>query len=315
MLPGRPCGAPVSTLPLRAKPCSPDSSTVPPSPAVLPPRAVTRPAIVVCSVLSTVTRPPPPACRASAATRAPAAITVRRDVPAGAGPLPAARAAVVPTATSPPPPAPEADRRAPRASVVVSLPATTTVPPLLPGVRPSAARRPSITTEPPVPATSMRPVRPSTVLAWMVPPARTSVCTTPSAATALSCTTPPSAAMVPVLVTSAVTGLPSGPAGTCRTCPVTLMATRPSPYMSSVWVAAPASTTWPSFALMVPELATEGATSAASPACRTVIVPRLSMRAFALPGWSNTILPAIRLAFVMPAALTTTLCALTWAPW
>ena len=121
--------------------------------------------------------------------------------------------------------------------------------------------------------------------------------------------------MVPVLVTSAVTGLPSAPRGAWRTWPVTSIDTSPSPYMSSVWVAAPASTTWPSRALITPELATEGATSAASPACFTVIVPRLSIRAFGLAAWSNTMRPAMKFWLVMPGALTTMDCVLTCAPW
>jgi len=66
---------------------------------------------------------------------------------------------------------------------------------------------------------------------------------------------------------------------------------------------------------MTPEFATEGATSAARPACFTVMMPWLSTRAFGLAAWSKTILPAMKLRLVMPAALTMTLCALTSAPW
>ncbi len=65
---------------------------------------------------------------------------------------------------------------------------------------------------------------------------------------------------------------------------------------------------------MVPELATEGATRAASPACLTVMVPAFSMRAPGLPAWSNTILPAMKFWLVMPGALTMRLWALTWEP-
>ena len=65
---------------------------------------------------------------------------------------------------------------------------------------------------------------------------------------------------------------------------------------------------------MVPELATRGATSAASPACLTVMLPWLSMRAFGSPGWSNFMTPAMKFWLLMPAALTITPAALTWAP-
>ena len=115
--------------------------------------------------------------------------------------------------------------------------------------------------------------------------------------------------MVPVLVTSAVC-----PPGACRTSLLTSSATSPSPYMSSVWVTAPASTTVPSFAVMTPELATWGATKAASPACLMVIVPALSMRAVALPGWSNTSLPAMKFLLLMLEDETTRPAAFTCAP-
>ena len=102
----------------------------------------------------------------------------------------------------------------------------------------------------------------------------------PSAARAVSCTVPPSAMITPVLVTSAVAALPSLPTGACITWLVTSSDSSPSPNRSSVAVFAPASTTWPSFAEIVPELATCGATSAARPACWTVMVPWLSIFAF-----------------------------------
>jgi hypothetical protein len=55
------------------------------------------------------------------------------------------------------------------------------------------------------------------------------------------------------------------PFGALCTCLVTLIDTSPSPYRSSVSASAPARTTVPSRALIVPELRTCGATSAASP--------------------------------------------------
>jgi hypothetical protein len=68
-------------------------------------------------------------------------------------------------------------------------------------------------------------------------------------------------------------------------------------------------------ALITPELATEGATSAASPACLTVMVPRLPIRAFGFGASVNAMRPAMKFWLVMPAALTITLCAFTCEPW
>ena len=68
-----------------------------------------------------------------------------------------------------------------------------------------------------MPETSTRPVCDPTVGAAIVPPAETAVVTTPSAARAVRTTVPPGARMVPVLVTSAVTGCP--PTCTCVTWP------------------------------------------------------------------------------------------------
>ena len=314
-VPRAPCGAEVSARPVRRKPASPESSTVPPLPEARPPRALTVPPTDVDCVLSTVTRPPWPAPVASADTRAPVATSVRAEVPVGAGPLPVARASVVPSATVPPPAWPLAEMRAVGATTVARLPATVTVPPMVPATRPAAATCPSMTTEPPVPVISIRPAWPPAVSAWTLPPARTRFCTTPSAARAVSTMVPPSAAIVPVLVTSAVTILPSGPTGAWRTCFVTSMETSPSPYMSMVCAAAPASTTWPMRAVMTPELATDGATNAASPASFTVMAPWFSIRASGRAAWSNTMRPAMKFWVEMPAALTTTLWALTWEPW
>ena len=47
--------------------------------------------------------------------------------------------------------------------------------------------------------------------------------------------------------------------------------------------------------MIMPELATCGATSAARPACLTVMVPWLSIFAFGLlPAWSNFMTPAMK---------------------
>ena len=54
-----------------------------------------------------------------------------------------------------------------------------------------------------------------------------------------------------------------------------------------MWVIAPASTTVPSLALIVPELTTRGATNAASPACPTVMVPLLTIAAFGFAAFPN----------------------------
>src|ERR1700726_3177253 len=65
---------------------------------------------------------------------------------------------------------------------------------------------------------------------------------------------------------------------------------------------------------MMPELATEGATSAASPFCATVIVPAFSIRAFGFPGWSNRIWPAMKFAFEMFDGVAIRLLTLTCEP-
>ena len=62
---------------------------------------------------------------------------------------------------------------------------------------------------------------------------------------------------------------------------------------------------------MVPVLLTAGATRAARPACFTVMVPALAMRAPGRAGWSNARWPDMKFWLVMPAALTMTLCAFT----
>src|SRR5665213_189492 len=73
--------------------------------------------------------------------------------------------------------------------------------------------------------------------------------------------------------------------------------------------------TLPSLARMTPELATPGATSAASPLCATVIVPALTTRALgSADGRSNFMLPARKLALVMSLGVASRLLALTWEP-
>ena len=213
------------------------ASTTPPSPPCGPPRAVSSPSMLVDCVLSVVTIPPLPPPVPLAETVAPASTTTRRAVRAGMAtdpPLPSAacrpacaRASVVPSATVPPGP-PLAVTTAPSATRTVSVALTATVPPAAPAA-PSAPTRPSTRTEPPTPAMSIRPARPATVFARIVPPARTKSCTIPSAARAVICTDPPSAITVPVFVTSAVTALPSRPNGACVTARVTSIDTSPSP--------------------------------------------------------------------------------------
>ena len=305
-----PAGAPVSIrLPIAR--VWPEISIAPPSPPALPPRAVRVPFAVVLPVLTRPMVPPRPFWRALAAIRAPASIVTL--VAAGARTVvpPRTRAALVPIAIVPPPMSPLAVTWAGAATRTAPVAWATTVPP---GPRPSAATRPSICTDPPMPDSTIVPVRPSTVLAWMRPPDCTSVCTSPSAAAAVRSTVPPSARIVPLLVTSATTGLPSGPLGTWRTWRVMSIDSSPSPYRSSVWVSAPARMTWPSLAWITPELATRGATSAASPASRTVMVPAFETCAPGFGAWSNTMRPAMKLAGVIPAALTISPAVSTCAP-
>ena len=121
---------------------------------------------------------------------------------------------------------------------------------------------------------------------------------------------PPSAVIAPVLVTSA-----SPLAGRCRTGESTSSESSPSPCRSTACVWAPARTTRPRRAVILPRLATWGATSAASPASRTVISPWFSMRASARPGWSNTIRPPrMKAPFAILAVETSSPAASTCAP-
>ena len=115
--------------------------------------------------------------------------------------------------------------------------------------------------------------------------------------------------MTPVLETSAVT-----PDGAWVTWFVTSSDSSPSPYRSSVAVCAPASTTCPSVAEIVPEFATLGATKAARPALAMVIVPSLTTRAFGAAGWLKFMDPAMKSASWIPAAVTIRPDVLTCAP-
>ena len=85
-----------------------------------------------------------------------------------------------------------------------------------------------------------------------------------------------------------------------------------SPYMSSVKLLPDASATVPSVAVMVPELRTPGATSAAKPPLEAVIVPLLTIDASGRPGMLKLYRPAMKSAFLMslvvarkPAVFTT----------
>ena len=73
---------------------------------------------------------------------------------------------------------------------------------------------------------------------------------------------------------------------------------------------------------MVPRLATCGATSAASPASRMVMLPAFSIRASGRPAWSNTMRPARKFSLEMlaveaisPAASTCAPCEKTTPDW
>src|SRR6185312_13885624 len=216
-------------------------------------------------------------------------------------------------ATVPPPAWPEALIAALGASATAPVVFTATEPPDWPGALPAADTVPAMITSPPRPDISTwpawPPVRVFTVSATIRPPALTRVCTTPSTASAVMTTLPPLATTRPSLVTSALV-----PSGAVATCFVTLMLTSPSPYRSSVWVSAPARMTVPMLARMTPELTTRGATSAARPCSFIVMVPWLTIWAPGFGAWSNTILPAMKLLLLIPAADTTSPAVFTTAP-
>ncbi len=267
--------------------------------------------MLVLALLSRVMVPPLPLRVAFAFTTAPGATVTVRAIGAVArdGPA-AARASVVPSATVPPPLRPETSIFAAAATVTPPSASACTPPP----VEPRALRSPCTTSDPPTPFSTMLPPGPLPPLVEIFPPAVTRLVTMPSAAAAVSVIVPPWARIVPVLVTSAVTFWPSAPTGTCLTWPVTSIASSPSPYRSTVWVVAPASTTWPMRALMTPWFATAGATSAASPLCLTVIVPLLMTIAFGLPGMEKLVFPAMKALLAMSAVEITSELTLTWLP-
>ena len=182
--------------------------------------------MTVLLLLSTVMVPPLPLRVAFACTTAPRATVTEAALGAlvSDGPA-AARASVVPSATVPPRLLPETSILAVEATVTPPSASACTAPP----VAPVAVMSPSITSDPPMPPSTMVPPRPRPPSAEIVPPAVTRLVTIPSAAAAVSVTEPPCARMVPVLVTSAVTFRPSAPTGTCVTWPVTSIASSPSP--------------------------------------------------------------------------------------
>ncbi len=225
-----PAGALVSTLPSRVIAPALDTSTKPPLPLVLPPFAAISPETVVVPLLSATTLPPSPVALALARTLAPASTVTVCAVIVGVTPVPPlARARVVPSATVPPPASPETETRPPDATFTARVAASSTSPPFVPGAAPRAPTSPSTVIEPPMPAIRSVPVWSPTELACSLPPAETRVCTIPSAARAVSVILPPSATIVPELVTSAVTFFPSGPMGACVTWPVTSIDTSLSP--------------------------------------------------------------------------------------
>ena len=189
-----------------------------------------------------------------------------------------------PISTLPPPRRPDASIFA-LASLMCS-PLTTTVPPVVPRCLPAAEIVPASLMVcagapagllPPVAALStIRPLRWPIESARMTPLVLMTESTTARAAAAVSSTRPPFALMVPflVLLTSDLSGLP---VATSITLDAILSPTASvislSPYMSSVKLLPDASATVPSVAVMVPELRTPGATSAAKPPLVAVIRP------------------------------------------
>ncbi len=175
-----------------------------------------------------MTWPPFPVPSASAARVALCATVTSAAAGAATDGPPFARAMVVPTAITPPPAWPDASSLAPGATVTDFVAVTSIEPPVVPGCVPRAASWPWIVTDPPIPAITMLPVRAPPAVARpgaaMLPPASTRLVTRPSTAAAVSRTVPPWAAMVPVLVTSAMP-----PPGACVTCFVTSSEISPSP--------------------------------------------------------------------------------------
>ena len=165
-------------------------------------------------------------------------------------------------------------------------PLTTIVPPVVPRCLPAAEIVPASLMVcagapagllPPVAALStIMPLWRPIELALITPLVLMTESTTARAAAAVSSTRPPLALSVPLLVllTSDLSGRP---VATSMTLLAMLSPTASvislSPYMSSVKLLPDASATVPSVAVMVPELRTPGATSAAKPPLVAVILP------------------------------------------
>ncbi len=170
----------------------------------------------------------------------------------------------------------------------------TTLPPFSPADRPEASSEPLIATTPFSPPPRMiLPWRCATVLASTMPDMLIAWSSTFLARLAVICTVPPSARILPALLTAALMGWPSGPT-ICRvTLSSTAMLISLSPKKSTVKLLADTSATLPRRALITPLLATPGATSATRPPSATLIVPSLTTVAFGLvEGWLKLYLPA-----------------------
>lgn len=177
--------------------------------------------------------PPPAAPDASTrawsdrTTRSPNRAT-RPPRPSGAAPraetVPVCVIATVAWTRAEPPRAPSTRNSPPMRIVgaaISSSPPAKTAPPC-------AEIAPSTATAPPTPRSATAPGRSAVELAAIRPEWRTTSSTRPLAASAPSNTRPPSAAITPVLVTSA-----APPPGAVRTACVTSIASNPSPARSS----------------------------------------------------------------------------------
>ena len=146
------------------------------------------------------------------------------------------------------------------------------------------------------------PLREPIELARMIPLVLMTESTTVRAAAAVSSTRPPFALSVPflVLLTSDLSGRPVATSMTLdEMWSPTASVISLSPYMSRVKLLPEASATVPSSAVMVPELRTPGATSAANPPLVAVIRPRLTIDASGRPGMLKFIRPAMKSSFLM----------------
>ena len=185
----------------------------------------------------------------------------------------------------------------------VRSPDTLTEPPVWPAFLPLASSVPDTSTSPPSPSRTMSPPCCSTRRAWTVPDMLTTRSTSPLAAEAVIRTRPPSAKILPLLLTRAATGLPSAPTGRASVLASTAMLIFWSPNRSTTKRRPDASVTSPMRAWMVPRLATPGATSAASPACATVMLPSFSTVAVepARPSklWRPAMKSSLRMSWVV----------------